>query len=120
LARAVVTTLALAGVLAGCGGGQKSYTYNFVDTSNSPLARGVYLTVVSPIKLPASAFKGARMVDHVVGPEACSTTETVKNPPKKYAQFAGKKLTLKVYGKNSFTTLICGVIRKSTLQPFGP
>jgi hypothetical protein len=59
------------------------------------------------------------MVDHVVGPEACSTTETVKNPPKKYAQFAGKKLTLKVYGKNSFTTLICGLIRKSTLQPFG-
>ena len=116
LACAIASALVLPACLAACGGGARSYTYNFVSTSKNPLLKGVYLSVVSPIKVPASAFKGGRMVDHVAGPEACSTTQTVKDPPKRYPQFKGEKLTFKVYGHTGFTAVICGLMRKSVVQ----
>jgi hypothetical protein len=114
--RAVAATcaaLALTVSAAGCGGSKTSYVYNLAVRGNSPVAKGIYLSVVSPIKIPASAFKGGRLVDHVSGPEACALSQVVKDPPARYAQFKGKKLTLKIYGATPFTKLICQLARKS-------
>jgi|ERR1051326_3541976 hypothetical protein len=116
----IASVLVLSVLLAGCGGAKRSYTYDFVSTSQSPLVKGVYLSVISPIKVPASAFKGGRLVDHVAGPEACSTTQVVKDPPKRYPQFKGRRLTFKVYGHTGFTAVICGLLRKSVVQAFSP
>ena len=116
----VVVALA-ALVLAACGsggsrsgsGGKKTYAYTFAASGRSELAKGIYLTVISPIKVPASAFKGGRRVDHAAGPEVCSFRQVVKSPPARYARFRGKTLMLKIYGKNDVARLICALARKS-------
>jgi hypothetical protein len=105
--------------LAGCGGGKKSYTYAFAAGGNSPLTRGVYISVTSPIPIPRSAFRGGRQVDHVVGHQACTITQTVRKPPAKYPQFEGKTLTLTIYGSTPFVQLICRLARENVTQAFG-
>ena len=107
--------------LAGCGGGsgKKSYTYTYAAGGKSPLTRGIYLSVTSPIPIPPSAFKGGRKVDHVAAPKACTITQTVTKPPRKYPQFKGKTLTLTVYGSSPIVQLICQLARKSVTQAFG-
>jgi hypothetical protein len=116
---AAVGALGLALLLAGCGGGSK-YTYSFAANGNNAFDRGIYLRVISPIKVPDSAFKNAKRVDHVSGPKVCSITQTVKDPPAKYAEFAGKKLTIEIYGTNPLAKLICSIARKGTTQIFKP
>ncbi len=110
---AIAAALALVSVLAACGGGKKSYTYNLAGKANDPSSAGVYLTVISPVKLPPSAFKSGRLVDHVSGPEDCAFTQRINKPPRKYAALNGTKLTVKVYGSSATAKFICGVIRKS-------
>ena len=105
--------IALVGVLAACGGGTKGYTYNLAGKAGDPTAAGLYLTVISPVQLPRSVFKSARLVDHVSGPEECSFTQRINKPPRKYAKLNGTKLTIKVYGSSATAKFICGVIRKS-------
>ena len=100
--------------LAACGGGgTKGYTYNLAGKAGDPTAAGVYLTVISPVRLPRSAFKSARLVDHVSGPEDCSFTQRINKPPKNYAKLNGTKLTIKVYGSSATAKFICGVVSKS-------
>jgi hypothetical protein len=113
--------LALTLLLAGCGGGTKAhYTYSFTSSNNSGLAKGIYLSVTSPIPLPASLLRRGKRVDHVVGPRACAITQVVKHAPKRYAEFNGKTLTLEIYGTTSVAKLICQLARKTpSTQVFG-
>jgi hypothetical protein len=114
IACAIAAAFALVGLLAACGGaGQKSYTYNFAGKAGDPRAAGIYLTVISPVKLPPSAFKSGRLVDHVTGPQDCAFAQRITKPPRKYAALDGTKLTVKVYGTSDAAKFICGVIRKS-------
>jgi Ca2+/H+ antiporter len=113
-ARIVYLTLAamlLVAGLAACGGGKKSYTYNFAGKDAS--SAGIYLTIISPVKLPPSAFKGGKLVDHVTGPEDCAFTQKINKPPRRYAALLGTKLTVKVYGTAATAKFICSIIRKS-------
>ena len=112
-ARPLAVAIALVGVLAACGGGTKGYTYNLAGKAGDPRAAGLYLTVISPVQLPRSAFKSARLVDHVSGPEDCSFTQRINKPPQKYAKLNGTKLTIKVYGSSATAKFICGVVNKS-------
>jgi hypothetical protein len=116
LALLAAATLALAG--CGGSGGKKSYTYTFAAGGRSPLNRGIYFSVTSPIPIPPSAFKGGRPVDHVAAPRACTITQTVTKPPPKYPQFKGKTLTLTVYGSTPIVQLICQLARQSLTQAF--
>jgi hypothetical protein len=111
---ACLIALTLVSVLVACGGGKRIYTYNLAGKANDPTASGLYLTVVSPVKLPASAFKSGRLVDHVTGPEDCAFSQRINKPPRKYAALKGTKLTVKIYGKNRTAKFICAVISKSS------
>ena len=91
-----LAALLLAAGLAACGSGQKTYIYNFAGKDAS--SAGIYLTIVSPVKLPPSAFKSGKLVAHVSGVEDCAFTQKINNPPRKYAALLGTKLTIKVYG----------------------
>jgi hypothetical protein len=113
VAYAIAAALALVSVVVACGGGTKSYTYNLAGKANDPAAAGLYLTLISPVKLPPLAFKSARLVDHVTGAEDCVFTQRINKPPRKYAALKGTKLTVQVHGDSPMAKFICGVIRKS-------
>jgi hypothetical protein len=115
IACATAAALALACGLVACGGGGKQvYTYNLAAKAGDRTAAGTYLTVISPVKLPSSAFKSSRLVDHVTGPEDCSFTQRIDKPPPKYAALNGTKLTVKIYGSSSTAKFICAVVSKSS------
>jgi hypothetical protein len=111
--RAAAATVVASAIAAGCGGGKKSYTYTFASTQNGGLGKGIYLSVTSSIPIPASAFKGGKLVDRPVGGEACAINQVIKKPPAKYPQFKGKTLTLKVYGSTGVAKLICALAQKA-------
>ena len=112
LGRAAAVTIVVSAIATSCGGGKKSYTYTFASTQNRGLGKGIYLSVTSSIPIPASAFKGGKLVDRPVGREACAITQVIRKPPAKYPQFKGKTLTLKIYGSTSVAKLICALARK--------
>jgi hypothetical protein len=112
--------IGLAVAAAGCGGGGAKYTYSFASSGSSALEQGIYIKLISPVKIDASAFKGDKMVDHVSGPKACSITQVVKNPPPKYAALDGKKVTIEIYGDNPLVKLVCSLAKKGSSQLFKP
>ena len=112
--------LSLAFVVAGCGGGSTKYTYSFASSDTGAFAQNLYIKLISPVKLPASAFKGDKVVDHVSGPKVCSITQTVKNPPPKYAELNGKKVTIEIYGTNPLGKLVCSLAKKGAKQFLSP
>jgi hypothetical protein len=118
--RLAVLALALVLVAAGCGGGGSKYTYSFTSSDTSPVAQGIYIKLISPVKIPASAFKGDKLVDHVSGPKACSITQTVKNAPARYAELDGKKVTVEIYGTNALVKLVCSLAKKGSSNLFKP
>ena len=119
--RFAVVALGLVLVAAGCGGGGSKYIYSFTSSETSPLAQGIYIRVISPVQIPASAFKGDKLVDHVSGPKACTITQTVKNAPARYAELDGKKVTVEIYGANALVKLVCNIAKKgSSSQLFKP
>ncbi|HEY2372212.1 MAG TPA: hypothetical protein VGH82_06655 [Gaiellaceae bacterium] len=118
--KAALVAVGLSLVVAGCGGGGSKYTYNFASSDTSSFSQGVYIKLISPVKIDASAFKGDKMVDHVSGPKACSITQTVKNPPAKYAKLDGKKVTIEIYGTNPLVKLVCSLAKKGASQLFKP
>jgi hypothetical protein len=118
---AAVVAIGLAVVAAGCGGGGSSkYTYSFASNDTNGFSKGIYIKLISPVKIPASAFKGDKIVDHVSGPKACSITQTVKNPPPKYAELEGKKVTIEIYGTNPLVKLVCSLVKKGSSAVFKP
>jgi hypothetical protein len=118
--RAALVAVVLAVVLAGCGGGSTKYTYSFASSDTGAFAQNIYIKLISPVKLDASAFKGDKMVDHVSGPKECSITQTVKKPPARYAALAGKKVTIEIYGTNPLVKLVCSLAKKDGTSLFKP
>ena len=105
-------------MLAGCGGSK--YTYSFASTDTGALSKNIYIKLISPVKIDASAFKGDKMVDHVSGPKDCSITQTVTKPPAKYKELDGKKVTIEIYGTNPLAKLVCELARKGANEFFKP
>jgi hypothetical protein len=111
---ACVGCLVLASVVGACGGEMKpNYTYDFAASSDNAASKGVYLSIESPVKIPDSAFKNGRLVNHVSGPEACAFKQTITRPPKQYASLDGTTVTFKVYGKGLIASLICRVVKSA-------
>lgn len=104
-------------VLAGCGGDGNKHTY--VITPTSPLAAGIYLTIVSPVALPQSVLdqKSITVAEKAVGPEVCSYSKQIEGVKGKYADLNGKTVTLKVNGSNGFIGLVCGALKKGGFNP---
>ena len=113
--------MALAVVVAGCGGGGGStYTYSFASSDTGAFSKDIYIKLISPVKLDASAFKGDKIVDHVSGPKDCSITQTVTKPPAKYAELKGKKVTIEIYGTNPLAKLVCNLAKKGAKDFLSP
>jgi hypothetical protein len=117
-----IVALALALTVAGCGGGGggSKYSYSFASSDTGTFAKDIYIKLISPVKIDASAFKGDKLVDHVSGPKACSITETVTKPPAKYAELEGKKVTIEIYGTNPLVKLVCSLAKKGAKDFFQP
>ena len=119
--RAILVALLLVVVVAGCGGGGAAkYTYSFASSDTGAFSKDIYIKLISPVKLDASAFKGDTLVDHVSGPKDCSITQTVTKPPAKYAELKGKKVTIEIYGTNPLAKLVCSLAKKGAKQFLSP
>ena len=118
--RGTLLAVGLAFVLAGCGGGGTRYTYSFASSDTGALSQNIYIKLISPVKIDASAFKGDKLVDHVSGPKVCSITETVTKPPAKYKELDGRKITIEIYGTNPLGKLVCNLAKKGAKQFFNP
>jgi len=111
-------------VLAGCGGGgggssANSHTYVITPTGSKGFTQGIYLTVVSPVPIPAKLLTsgGSKIVSEAKGPQACSYTKTVQGTSHGPGAFlSGKQLTMKVNGTSPFTQLICHSLKKATFK----
>ena len=120
---AIVCAVSIA--LAGCGGGgssSSSTTHTYVISphvggSLAALAKGIYVTIVSPVAIPESVLKkgGSKIVDQAQGPEKCSYTKTAHSSQGPAAFLDGKQVTIKINGSVPFTPMVCSALKK---QPF--
>ena len=111
--RSILVAILLCVLAAGCGGGGGTkYTYSFASSDTGAAAKNIYIKLISPVKIDASAFKGDKLIDHVSGPKDCSITQTVTKPPAKFAELQGKKVTIEVYGTNPLASLVCSLAKK--------
>jgi hypothetical protein len=85
-AGSAVAALALVALpaLAGCGGGGggssgSSHTYVVQAPASNALAKGIYVTIVSPVPIPTKLLtrSGGKLVSKAQGPQKCSYTKTV-------------------------------------------
>lgn len=116
-----VIALVLAGCGGGGGGGSSSHTYIVTPSATSgegALAKGIYLTIVSPVAFPQSvldkAKKSVTFVAHATGPEVCSQSKKIQGEKGKYADLNGETVTVKVNGSNPLTSLVCSGLKKQT------
>lgn len=112
--------------LTACGGSSKSpvttttvakTTHTYVLKASSRAARGIYVTVVSPVAIPRNLMtqRGAMIVGQAQGPQVCSFTKMVHNPTSSSAFLDGKTVTVRINGSNPLTSTICALVKK---QPF--
>jgi hypothetical protein len=113
----------IAFVVTGCGGGggagSSSHTYIVTPSATSgegALAKGIYLTIVSPVAFPQSvldkAKKSVTFVEQATGPEVCSQSKKIQGVKGKYADLNGETVTVKVNGSNPLTSLVCSGLKK--------
>ncbi len=109
--------------LAGCGGGgggssANSHTYVITPSAGGNLAAGIYVTIVSPVPIPAKLLTtgGSKVVGEAQGPEVCSVTKTVQGTHGPGAFLSGKDITIKINGSNPFTALACKSLKKATFK----
>jgi hypothetical protein len=121
-AAAVIACAAAALALAGCGGSggssANSHTYVVTPTGGGSLAAGIYVTLVSPVAIPAHLLTsgGSKIVSEAKGPEVCSVTKTVQGSHGPGAFLSGKEITIKINGSNPFTSLACKSLKKATFK----
>lgn len=121
-AAAVLACAAAVLALAGCGGGggssANSHTYVITPSANNGLAAGIYVTIVSPVAIPAKLLTsgGSKVVSDAKGPEVCSVTKTVQGTHGPGAFLSGKSITIKINGSNPFTQLACKSLKKATFK----
>jgi len=104
-------------VMAGCGGGgggSSTHTYVVVPPAKDTLAKGIYVTFVSPVAMPTNVLtkSGARIVGEAHGPQVCSYTKTVQGSHGPLASLSGKTVTVKVNGSTSIAPMVCSVLKK--------
>jgi hypothetical protein len=122
------TSVALAGCGGGGGGGgtSSSTTHTYVVAPHvggslgsklAPLAKDLYLTLVSPVAIPTSLLTkgGNKIVSQAQGPQKCSVTKVAHATHGPGAFLNGKTVTFKVNGTSPFTAFICSALKK---QPF--
>jgi hypothetical protein len=99
----------------GSGGGSSSHTYVVAAPTQNSAGAGIYVTIVSPVALPASLLtkNGARIVGQAKGPQVCSYTKMVSGGHGRSAVLNGKRVTLKVNGSNPFVSMICSLLKKT-------
>jgi|SRR5579862_463705 len=111
-----IVCLAAVLVLAACGGGG-GHTY--VMTPHH--APGLYLTIVSPVALPAGVVQvmetGMTSVKRAKGPEACSYSREIKGLKGKHASLDGKSVTVKVNGSSKLTSVVCARLKSRIFNP---
>jgi hypothetical protein len=120
-------TCAVSIALAGCGGGggnssSTSHTYVIsphVSGSLASLAKGIYVTIVSPVAIPTSLLTkgGNKIVNQAQGPQKCSYTKTAHDTHGPGAFLNGKKVTIKINGATPFTPFICSALKKQSFNP---
>lgn len=120
-AAAVLACAAAVLALAGCGGGggsANSHSYVITPSANNGLAAGIYVTIVSPVAIPAKLLTngGSKVVSEAKGPEVCSVTKTVQGTKGPGAFLSGKSITIKINGSNPFTQLACKSLKKATFK----
>lgn len=121
-AAAAVACVALP-ALAGCGGGgggssSSSHTYVVEAAANNPLAKGIYVTIVSPVPIPTKLLTGAggKLVGQAKGQQQCSFTKTVHGSHGAGAFLSGKTLTIKLTGSSPFIPQACKALEKAPLN----
>jgi hypothetical protein len=108
--------------LAGCGGGggssSNSHTYVITPSGSGSLAEGIYVTIVSPVPIPAKFLTtgGSKVVSAAKGPQVCSVTKTVEGSHGAGAFLSGKAITIRVNGSNPFTSLACKSLKKAKFK----
>lgn len=118
----LVIACAAVPALAGCGGGGGSsadtHTYVITPSGSGNLAAGIYVTIVSPLPIPAKLLTsgGSKVVSEAKGPEVCSVTKTVQGSHGAGAFLSGKDITIKINGSNPFTTLACKGLKKAQFK----
>ena len=120
----VAAVLAFAAVLAlaGCGGGGGSsadtHTYVITPSAQGTLAAGIYVTIVSPVPIPAQLLRngGSKIVSDAKRPQVCSVSKTVQGTHGPGAFLSGKELTIKINGSNPFTSIACNGLKKATFK----
>ena len=84
--------------------------------SRSDVAKGVYVTLVSPVALPQLTLRKLKQVASVVGgaqgPEVCS----VKKKIQRRGASHGKTVTVKINGSSPFISAMCAAIKHSQLD----
>jgi hypothetical protein len=119
---ACVAGLALAGCGGGGGGGgssSSSHTYVVQAAANkNPLAKGIYITIVSPVPIPTKLLTGAggKLVGRAQGPQKCSFDKTVHGSQGSGAFLSGKTLTIKLTGTSPFIPAACKALEKAPLN----
>jgi hypothetical protein len=121
-AAALLASAAALLALAGCGGGggssADSHTYVITASAQGGLASGIYVTIVSPVPIPAKFLTngGSKVVSEAKGPQVCSVTKTVQGTHGPGAFLSGKAITIKINGSNPFTSLACKGLKKATFK----
>lgn len=114
-----LATVTLVGLL-GCGGSRGTspsggHTYVYVP----PGQKGVYVTLVSPVAIPANKLrnKGFKVVAQAKGPHGCSITKSIQGGHGRNAYLNGKMLTVKVNGSDPVTQSLCEVFTTERFVP---
>jgi hypothetical protein len=109
--------------LAGCGGGGggstgNSHTYVITPSEQNGLAKGIYVTIVSPVAIPTKllTFGGSTVVSGASGPQKCAYTKTVQGTHGPGAFLRGKQITLKVNGTNPLVGLVCSTLKTTPFK----
>jgi hypothetical protein len=119
--RRLAVMAAVAAVLAGCGSGSgRSHSYVVVPTGNGVVAKGVYITLVSPVAIPARVLKtsGVNIVAEPRGPQVCSYTKPFQGLPNTAAFLNGKIVTLRLNGSIPLVKVLCSILKKG--RTFSP
>jgi hypothetical protein len=110
-------------LLAGCGGGRsaESHAYVFARPEAGNLAKGVSVTVVSPVAIPGwrshIVESGTHKAFHAAGPQACSYTKHVQGLHGAWASLNGQTVTVKVNGSSQLVSTVCSTLKESAFDP---
>jgi hypothetical protein len=115
-------TLAFRPPRGGVASSRGSHTYVVTPKVGGGLAKGVYITVVSPVAIPywgggRSALTGSYPAYHVSGPQACAFAKHVHGLHGLSASLNGKTVTVTVNGSGAAVSRVCSEWKKMVFKP---